>query len=252
MSRGQTTSFIVAASLLLSAACGEGTEETVPSAVTTPEVAAPIEEAPVAETPSTPLETGPSETAPVTLEPADFFVGRVVSFEADTRAGFGADGYPDIVYGPPRGAGASSGSLDVLSLGVGGSIVVEFPRLVITDGPGVDFIVFENPLTAFMETGIVSVSEDGVDWREFPCDSENRAERYPGCAGVNPVLSHPDNGIDPRDPTVSGGDAFDLADVGLTKAKFVRIQDSGKNRGSGFDLDAISVVHGEARPAANR
>ena len=49
------------------------------------------------------------------------------------------------------------------------------------------------------------------------------------------------------DPNDAGGDGFDLAALGVTQARFVRIRDSGKNRygppSGGFDLDAIAIVH---------
>ena len=52
---------------------------------------------------------------------------------------------PGIVEGPPVGGGTDHGSTDVVSLGSGGSIVVSFAPNAIVDGPGADFIVFENP-----------------------------------------------------------------------------------------------------------
>ena len=74
-------------------------------------------------------------------------------------------------------------------------------------------------------------------------------EGSPGCAGVNPVLANRTNGVDPTDPALAGGDAFDLADVGLARARYVRIRDSGVNpyegTTGGFDLDALAVVNGE-------
>jgi hypothetical protein len=51
------------------------------------------------------------------------------------------------------------------------------------------------------------------------------------------------NAIDPTDPSVAGGDAFDLADVGLTRARFVRVTDR-PDLATVFDLDAVSIVHG--------
>jgi hypothetical protein len=63
------------------------------------------------------------------------------------------------------------------------------------------------------------------------------------------VFSSPDSGISATDPSVAGGDAFDLATLGVRRARFVRVRDSGSNYYSapsgGFDLDAIAVVHGE-------
>jgi hypothetical protein len=48
-------------------------------------------------------------------------------------------------------------------------------------------------------------------------------------------------------PDCSGGDSFDLAAVGLSSARFVRIEASQLKPGSGgtagFDLDAVAAVH---------
>jgi len=160
----------------------------------------------------------------------DPFVDTVVSFTPGSGAGFGADQLPDIVLGPPRGAGEVQGSLDVVSLGNDGVIVVGFDVPVICDGPGPDFTVFENAFHSgspsgpiFAEYGIVAVSQDGVHFVDLPYDPTTHA----GLAGQTPVFSNPDNGIDPLDPAVSGGDSFDLAAVGLAWASFVRITDPG-------------------------
>ena len=193
---------------------------------------------------------------------ADRFVTTVVNFTPGTCGGFGADGLPSIVEGPPIGGGLSTGSTDVLSLGGGGSITLSFAPNAIVDGPGADFIVFENafltnpndPSTVFAEPGEVSVSDDGTTWTTFPCTAS--AYPYGACAGWHPVLSSPGDGIDPADPNAAGGDAFDLKDVGVTHAKFVRVVDktnepcdvdagpSSANK-NGFDLDAISIVNAE-------
>ena len=57
--------------------------------------------------------------------------------------------------------------------------------------------------------------------------------------------------MDPTDPDTAGGDAFDLAALGLEKAAFIKIVDSGVNTydsdSGGFDLDAIAVVNGISR-----
>ncbi len=178
----------------------------------------------------------------------DPFADLALLFTPGEAAGFGADRYPEIVYGPPQGAG-DAGSLDVLSLGREGLIVLELTDIGIVDGEGPDLLVFENPFTGWLETGRVAVSEDGETWHEWPCDAEDAAGGYPGCAGVGLVWSHPDNGIDPTDPAVAGGDAFDLADLGIERARYVRIVDSGANSyegtSGGFDLDGVAVVNGE-------
>lgn len=140
------------------------------------------------------------------------------------------------------------GSTDVVSLGRGGKICLRM-RAPIEDGPGVDFIVFENPFfiagvnQAFIELGEVSVSEDGQHFVSFECQ---RTAPYRGCAGVTPVYSNSRNGIDPTDPRYAGGDAFDLSEVALSRATVVCVRDLETQDlmppSSGFDLDAIVAV----------
>lgn len=181
---------------------------------------------------------------------AGVFASEVVSFTPGENAGFGQNKMPDVVLGSPKGKGDKAGSLDVVSLGREGEIVLGFGGHVIVDGDGPDLVVFENAFLGFIETGIVSASEDGETWHEWPCDPEDVDGGYPGCAGVHPVHASTNNDIDPTDPETAGGDAFDLADIGLEKARFIRIRDSGLNmyegNSGGFDLDAIAVVN--ARP----
>jgi hypothetical protein len=191
---------------------------------------------------------------------ADRFATRVVSFTPGDCAGFGVAQMPAIVLGPPVGAGDGQGGLDVVSLGSGGTIVLSFEPNAIIDGPGVDFIVFENAFFAAgnpdrpsAEVGEVSVSDDGVTWTVFPCTSTKAP--FGTCAGWHPVYSSPRNCISPVDPAVAGGDAFDLAAVGVTHARYVRVIDrsmetcptdpSQKLTSNGFDLDAVSIVNAE-------
>lgn len=122
---------------------------------------------------------------------------------------------PDIVLGPPRG------TMDTVSLGCGGQLTLGFVGPGIIDGPGPDFIVFENPFPGFPEPARVEVSQDGCTFVSFPCDPVSLA----GCAGVTPVLANQSNDIDPSDPSAAGGDAFDLKDVSLTQVRFVRVVD---------------------------
>lgn len=176
------------------------------------------------------------------------FADKVASFQPGASAGFGQDGYPTIVLGPPHGGGSGMGSLDVLSLGQRGQVVLELTDVGVVDGPGVDLLVFENPFGGYVETAFVEVSEDGQAWHAFPCAPLDRDNGYPGCAGVKPVFSSPDSGVSPTDPSVAGGDGFDLATLGVARARFIRIRDSGENSygftSGGFDLDAIAVVNG--------
>lgn len=188
----------------------------------------------------------------------DHFVTRVVSFVPGACAGFGAAAMPDVVYGPPRGAGDQQGGYDVVSLGVDGTIVVEVGDPIV-DGPGDDFTVFENvfyaggnPQRPAADLGEVSVSDDGVTWATYPCDGHAAAPPYGSCAGWHPVYSNPENGISPTSKE-AGGDRFDLAALGVARARFVRIRDAHTSdcpvglpvTNLGFDLDAVVVVNAE-------
>lgn len=200
----------------------------------------------------------------------DPFADRVA---AVTVGAGGGGGELARVLGPPDGRGAFAGSHDTFSLGLGGSITVEFTDNLIVDGPGVDFTVFENAFLLagevtyppYAEPATVSVSDDGVDFKTFPCATD-ATPYYPGCAGVYPVFATRDDPASALVPSTtpiaalvglpfegfvppagSGGDSFDLADVGLTQARFVRI-DAGRLRFgldglAGFDLDAVAAVH---------
>lgn len=190
----------------------------------------------------------------------DPFVDRVVSYTIGPGGGYGEKMLPKIVLGPPHGGGKLQAGTDVLSLGKGGTIVLEFVDNEVFDGPGPDLLVFENaflvapgddPTFGFFELAKVEVSEDGKEWKEFPYDTVTRK----GCAGHHPVYANPDTpegrDIDPTDPEKAGGDPFDLADVGLKVARFVRITDldngSGDKGTAGFDLDAVAAVHSRPR-----
>ncbi len=179
----------------------------------------------------------------------DPFADAVIAFDGGEASGHGADGMPAIVLGPPSGNLYGTPSIDVLSLGRDGEIVLEFVDYVLVDGPGVDLLVFENPMPAWKETGFVAVSEDGTTWSEFPCDPLDAEGGFPGCAGTHLVFAGP-GAADPTDAETAGGDAFDLADLGVTEARFVRIRDSGQNSyegaTGGFDLDAIAATNGRA------
>lgn len=179
------------------------------------------------------------------------FATSVESFAAGPGPTTGQAKLPDIVLGPPKGGGAGNGSLDVVTLGNGGSITLGFAPSVIVDGDGPDFIVFENPFDVggdpkkpFAELATVEVSDDGQNFQGFPCTAT--AYPYGSCAGWHPVFANPDeNTIDPTDPAVAGGDAFDLADLGVSEARYVRITDRVDLTGANgtFDLDAVSIVH---------
>jgi len=139
----------------------------------------------------------------------------------------------------------------VVTLGNGGSITLGFAPSSLVDRPGPDFIVFENAFYVngdselpYAELASVEVSEDGEHFDAFPCTATQAP--YGSCAGWHPVYANPDeNAIDPTDPAVAGGDAFDLADLGVARARYVRIIDRVDLTGANgtFDLDAVSIVN---------
>lgn len=184
----------------------------------------------------------------------DPFADCVESFEPASEVSFGHDAMPEIVLGPPVGGGVDMGSTDVASLGCGGSITLRFDAPWPTDGPGPDLLVFENPFrsgsTTFVEPAQVLVSEDGEDWHAFPCEPDGNPTPPPGCAGLQPVLAMEPSAA--LDPTVAGGDAFDLAELGVPEIRYLRLIDrTAEHYGSntwcvgatgGFDLDAVAVL----------
>lgn len=180
--------------------------------------------------------------------PAHRFITEAVAHSFGPGQDFGQDQFPQIIFGPPKGAGCCAGSLDVVSLGDGGSITAAFGDNGIIDGPGPDFVVFENPFNIgndpqnpYAELATVEVSPDGMVWTAFPCTASSYP--YGACAGWHPVYANPDlNAIDPTDAAAAGGDPFDLADIGVSSARYVRVTDR-TNDGFVFDLDAISIVN---------
>ncbi len=190
--------------------------------------------------------------------PALPYATSVRKFTPGEGAGFGQDYLPDVVLGPPDGAqapGPAAKPNAILSLGAGGDIELAFDG-EIADGPGPDFVVFENPFwvrndptNVWAELGEVSVSEDGKTWHTFTCAAEpDQPGQWPGCAGWTPTKHYDPDTLVPLDPSKTGGDAFDLADLGVEKARYVRIHDMLDKTNStannvGFDLDAVGVVH---------
>ncbi|MCR9162065.1 MAG: cell surface protein [Nannocystaceae bacterium] len=181
-------------------------------------------------------------------EDADPWADCIESFEPGPEAVFGQEFLPEVVLGPPMPPQAG-GSVDVLSLGCGGQITLAFDPPGIVDGPGDDLVVYENPFatgdTTFAEPARVLVSEDGTTWRAFGCELTGLGDWPPhGCAGITPVSGGDDGFI--------GGDAFDLADVGLPSARYVRLVDVSSayfgtdmwctGGAGGFDLDAVEAL----------
>ena len=128
-------------------------------------------------------------------------------------------------------------------------MVLGFGKRTIVDGPGPDFVIFENAFLAggaegetFVEPGSVAVSLDGEEWIEFPCDA-NKLEATL-CAGLAPVFANVVSGQgDAFNADESGGDLFDLSDLGLSEARYVRVTDVAGDDAV-FDLDAAAILHG--------
>lgn len=225
---------------------------------------------------------------------AGSFAVAVVEFHPGMGAGFGQGSYPGNVLGPPNGttnpAQPNFAPEDLLSLGDGGWIVLDFGAHPIVDESGVDLAVFENPVQplsqptqSFADTAIVFVSNDATNWTVFPFNFIPPPEggtllekaNYVGLAGVNPTFSSPTNGISPFDPALSGGDFFDLSAIGFASARYVKIQDTGTTGATqtvdgggdivddagnhfafgeagsvGFDLDSVAAINSGGTAAA--
>jgi DNA-binding beta-propeller fold protein YncE len=195
--------------------------------------------------------------------PAVVGIDSVEQLTIGEGGGGGKDLLPGAIQGGPSGSGSAG---DVLSLGKGGEIIVGFGDYEIVDGPGPDFIVFENPFLVspynpYAEPAVVGVSATETaaeSFLDFPCDlSQTQGDAaqkkwpYPGCAGVHPVLAGGTSCVSPIDAAAAGGDAFDLATVGLQRARFVRVRDAKLSTmgttAAGFDLDAIVLIHYEKK-----
>jgi hypothetical protein len=177
------------------------------------------------------------------------FATQVVSYTQGTGGGIFVHAN---ILGGPQGGGLTNGSVDVLSLGSGGSVTLGFD-VTITDGPGADFSVFENALTfggaVFAEVALIEVSTNGTDFARIPTRYDGPAGPLPpfggepmgtfaGMTGGMPILTNVvTNSISPFDPVVSGGESFDLADlandplvvsglVDLAQIHFVRLVDA--------------------------
>ncbi len=173
-----------------------------------------------------------------------------------------------------RVLGAADGA--TVSLGDGGTATLTFGG-AIANGPGVDFVVFENGFgvgdgTVFAELAFVEASSDGATFVRFPSTSLTaqpvgsfgtlRPELIDGLAGK---FSAPYGvGFDLSDlPATTGFDASRVTHVrlrdviGTADAAFAKTDSEGSIvldpyptpfASGGFDLDAVGVVHGLVSP----
>ena len=176
---------------------------------------------------------------------------------------------PVVSYGTAEEAigPATTSTLDVVSLGDGGSATLTFEH-PITNGEGYDFAVFENSFNDyFLELGYVEVSSDGVNFVRFPATSLTQTARQIVSA-VDPTYI---NNLAGK-YKVGYGTPFDLnelrdsANVDINSITHVRIVDvigsidpqyatydafghmvndpfPTITYSSGFDLDGIAVLN---------
>lgn len=189
------------------------------------------------------------------------FIDTVYSFTPGTVqfSGQSEEFFPMNIFGAPSISASrfvqASAESDVCSIGIGGEIVVGVKSGKVYNGEGPDFIIFENAFerqfdsVVFAEPAVVSVSQNGIDFIEFPFNEWT----LEGLAGKTPV----NGSADSFDYLASGGDAFDLSDLGLDYITHIKIRDTSRIITkdelhpfyqpefivTGFDLDAISILY---------
>lgn len=180
---------------------------------------------------------------------------------ADPSLGVASFGTDADAIGPANPA--------VVSLGDSGQAILQFDG-TIYDGPGPDFAVFENGFSdQFLELAFVEVSSDGIYYQRFPAVTEvSDSAQIGGFGSTDPTKIHNFAGK----YRASFGTPFDLSDlpthpnVDVTAISHIRLVDCVGNiqspyatydsqgnavndpyptpfASSGFDLDAIGVMH---------
>jgi predicted transcriptional regulator len=146
----------------------------------------------------------------------EVWAGRVVSFEPGTpEARLSVD--PTAALGPPDCSGHDQDVSTYVSLGHGGTLIVEFTDGWLCDGEGPDLKIIEiGPLAESFE---VAVSASGKDWI-----SVGRA------LGAESLID--------LAPFVNPTDRFRF--VRLIDAKSQQV---AKNRWPGADIDAVGALH---------
>lgn len=184
-----------------------------------------------------------------------------VYFNGSNKASFG---YPSLALGQAQG-----NSYDVVSLGDGGIATLTFDRPII-NGPGSDFVVFENGFTdTFLELAFVEVSSDGQRFVRFPSVSLTQTSTQVGGFGtIDPTYIHNFAGkyCQGYGTPFDLNDIIDSSDIDLNNIRFVRIidvvgnidntyatYDSQGNKvndpwptpfhSCGFDLDAVGIIY---------
>ncbi len=192
--------------------------------------------------PPDPSEEDARET--VSPDPAPATAGTVVDAPGNTGSGFqdasrAANGV--------RGGGQNAGGMDVFSLGyqegVDNYLVLSWGGATVHNGPGADFVVFENGFEVgagsgsfFLDQIVVMLSRDGVTFVPFPHDYvaedetkyQSKPEAWQGFGGRYPVKYNVDsNPVDPFDHEAAGGDPFDLDGMPLDGGEGQAIREKG-------------------------
>lgn len=197
----------------------------------------------------------------------------------DVQRGLQQAGYPSLGYATLGSPASALGTPDgnVVSLGDSGVAVLQFAA-PITDGPGADFAVFENGFlyagdseNAFLELAFVEVSSDGEHFTRFPATSLTQDTQQLSPSTPPSLISAPQIHNLAGKYIAGWGTPFDLSELAdspnldirrITHLRLVDVVGSigaygsfdheGRKindpfpspfPGSGFDLDAVGVIH---------
>lgn len=182
-------------------------------------------------------------------------------------------GYPTI--GDSASAIGKANGSAVVSLGDGGTAVVTFKR-AITNDAGYDFAVFENSFSdTFLELAFVEVSSDGINYFRFPATSNTQDTIQLDNAAI--MDARKINNLAGKYRS-SYGTPFDLHELAgkpgldinnITHVKIIDVvgsllstyatHDSNGKKindpwstpfiSSGFDLDAVGIIHQVSSPS---
>jgi len=192
---------------------------------------------------------------------AGTFIDTVYSFKPGfgQNAGQSPEYFPKNIFGPPSSSASwtvpESRPEELCSIGLNGEIIVGLKNGIIRNGPGVDFVIFENAFERlvdgkiFAEPAIISVSQNGTDFISFPYNEWT----LDGMAGKTPTVGSQN----PFNYPQCGGDGFDLEVLGLDYITHIKIHDVSLlvtiNEThpyyqppfivSGFDLDAVAIMY---------
>jgi hypothetical protein len=164
-----------------------------------------------------------------------------------------------------------AGANGVVSLGDGGSIILQF-NSPLADGPGPDLAVFENSFNdTFLELAFVEASSDGINFFRFPATSNTDTTTQTSSFG--PTDATKINNLAGKYKALYGT-PFDLADLpttgllnplAITHIKVIDVvgciqnvycsRDKNNHKvndpwptdfgSGGFDLDAVGIIHNQ-------